>query len=216
MGHALNHNFDNYGILWNSLGGLQTWLTPASLATFDKFAKCVVDQYDAFEVLPKKYTPYKVNGHATEHENIANAAGRLFLWMQKNGNIFCTRLQVFKPPIAPTNLTSRLTDPTHNYPIVYTRNSLTISCSFSVLHSNSVKKPPTSNSFGSWLARPSHRHVTSCRVHCRISPHSARHSTVRQRASTRPRIIAECGIRLLFISLLFHIFFRIHTHNTIQ
>jgi predicted metalloendopeptidase len=75
-GHELNHGFDDQGIQFNAVGGLEQWMTNASLAGFKQMAKCVVDEYDGFCPLDKSmYTPNCIDGANTQGENIADNGG---------------------------------------------------------------------------------------------------------------------------------------------
>lgn len=75
-GHELTHAFDNGGVQWNSLGGLQQWMTDASQTAFNSMAKCVVDEYSGFCPLDSsQYQPACVNGDQTQGENIADNGG---------------------------------------------------------------------------------------------------------------------------------------------
>jgi len=75
-GHELSHAFDDGGVQWNSLGGLDSWMTDNSKSSFQQMAQCVIDEYSGFKVLdPAKYNPYTLNGENTQGENIADNGG---------------------------------------------------------------------------------------------------------------------------------------------
>lgn len=71
IGHEISHSFDNTGAEFNSLGKLENWWTPEDQAHFKEASKKLVDQYSAYEVLPR----LKINGEQTLGENIADVAG---------------------------------------------------------------------------------------------------------------------------------------------
>lgn len=52
IGHEFTHGFDDEGSMFDAKGNVRTWQTKAERAAFAKRAKRIVDQADAFEVLP--------------------------------------------------------------------------------------------------------------------------------------------------------------------
>ncbi|VDK17652.1 unnamed protein product, partial [Anisakis simplex] len=80
-GHELTHGFDDEGVQWNGVGKLVDWMTPQSMAGFNKMAQCVVNEYNGF--CPLRGTgkvPDCVNGEQTQGENIADNGGIHAAW----------------------------------------------------------------------------------------------------------------------------------------
>jgi putative endopeptidase len=71
MGHELTHQFDDQGRKFDETGALTGWWTDAAGAGFETATRCVVAQYDAYEVLPG----LRVRGQQTLGENIADVGG---------------------------------------------------------------------------------------------------------------------------------------------
>ena len=71
IGHEISHSFDNIGAEFNASGKLENWWTPEDQAHFKTAGKRLVDQYNAYEVLPGVRIP----GEQTLAENIADVAG---------------------------------------------------------------------------------------------------------------------------------------------
>ncbi len=71
VGHELTHGFDDEGRKYDALGNLRDWWTPAVATEFDRRARCLVDQYAAYEPVPGVH----VNGELTLGENIADLGG---------------------------------------------------------------------------------------------------------------------------------------------
>ena len=71
IGHEISHSFDSNGIKYDSQGLEKEWLGPEDREKLDENAKCLVDQYNRYEVLPGK----SVNGTLTLDENIADNVG---------------------------------------------------------------------------------------------------------------------------------------------
>lgn len=71
MGHELTHHFDDQGRKFNANGALAGWWTPAAQDGFAAATRCVVQQYDAYEVQPGLH----VKGQQTLGENIADLGG---------------------------------------------------------------------------------------------------------------------------------------------
>jgi putative endopeptidase len=71
MGHELTHGFDDEGRKFDAKGNLSMWWSKQTDAEFEKRAKCVVDQYNGYEVIDGQ----KINGKLTNGENIADLGG---------------------------------------------------------------------------------------------------------------------------------------------
>lgn len=71
MGHELTHGFDDEGRQFDGDGNLKEWWTKKVGDEFDKRAKCVVDQFDAYVAVDELH----VNGKLTLGENIADLGG---------------------------------------------------------------------------------------------------------------------------------------------
>ncbi len=71
MGHELTHHFDDQGRKFDATGALASWWTDAAQRGFAAATRCVVEQYDAYEVAPGLH----VNGQQTLGENIADLGG---------------------------------------------------------------------------------------------------------------------------------------------
>jgi len=71
IGHEISHSFDDLGSNFDSSGRLRNWWTPADLARFKASGQALVEQYNAYEVLPG----LRINGRLTLSENIADVAG---------------------------------------------------------------------------------------------------------------------------------------------
>ncbi len=71
IGHEISHGFDNNGAAFDAAGKLRNWWTAADLARFNRAAKALVAQYNAYTPLPG----LRVNGRLTLGENIADVAG---------------------------------------------------------------------------------------------------------------------------------------------
>ena len=71
IGHEITHGYDDQGRKYDANGNLNEWWTEADGKAFDARAQKVVDQYDAYEVLPGLH----VNGRLTLGENIADLGG---------------------------------------------------------------------------------------------------------------------------------------------
>ena len=52
IGHEISHSFDNTGAEFNAAGKLENWWTPEDQLHFKEASKRLVDQYEAYEVLP--------------------------------------------------------------------------------------------------------------------------------------------------------------------
>ncbi|HWA27750.1 MAG TPA: M13 family metallopeptidase [Lacunisphaera sp.] len=71
IGHEITHGFDDQGRHYDGDGNLAEWWTPEDAAAFEARAQKIINQYDAYEVLPGVH----VNGHLTLGENIADLGG---------------------------------------------------------------------------------------------------------------------------------------------
>ncbi len=71
FGHEITHGFDDQGSQYDEKGNLNNWWTPEDLSKFKAKTKLIVDQFNKFEVVDKKF----VNGDATQGENIADLGG---------------------------------------------------------------------------------------------------------------------------------------------
>lgn len=71
IGHEISHSFDNTGAEFNAAGKLQNWWTAEDQVHFKEASKRLVEQYDAYEVLPGLH----ISGEQTLGENIADVAG---------------------------------------------------------------------------------------------------------------------------------------------
>jgi putative endopeptidase len=71
VGHELTHGFDDEGSQYDGDGNLKSWWEPAVRKKFEEKTACVVNQYEAYEVLPGVH----LNGKLTLGENIADIAG---------------------------------------------------------------------------------------------------------------------------------------------
>jgi putative endopeptidase len=71
IGHELTHGFDSMGRQFDAQGDIRDWWTPADAEAFDKQAQKLIDQADAYEVLPG----LKGNGLIEVGENMADVGG---------------------------------------------------------------------------------------------------------------------------------------------
>jgi putative endopeptidase len=71
IGHEITHGYDDQGRKYDADGNLNDWWTEADAKAFEARAQKVVDQYNAYEVLPGLH----VNGQLTLGENIADLGG---------------------------------------------------------------------------------------------------------------------------------------------
>lgn len=71
IGHEITHGYDDQGRKFDERGNLRDWWTKADAREFQRRAKRVVQQYDAFEPLPGEH----VKGALTLGENIADLGG---------------------------------------------------------------------------------------------------------------------------------------------
>ncbi|SFR88143.1 putative endopeptidase [Dyella sp. OK004] len=71
IGHEISHSFDNTGAEFDAQGRLANWWTPEDQAHFKAAGQRLVEQYNAYEVLPGLH----INGQQTLGENIADVSG---------------------------------------------------------------------------------------------------------------------------------------------
>jgi predicted metalloendopeptidase len=71
IGHEIGHGFDDNGSQFDGDGRLHNWWTDADREAFVARTARLIEQYDAFEVLPG----VAVNGSFTQGENIGDLAG---------------------------------------------------------------------------------------------------------------------------------------------
>lgn len=71
IGHEMTHGYDDQGRKYDAEGNLNDWWTGDDTKAFETRAQKVVDQYNAYEVLPG----LNVNGKLTLGENIADLGG---------------------------------------------------------------------------------------------------------------------------------------------
>ncbi|XP_028131382.1 endothelin-converting enzyme homolog isoform X3 [Diabrotica virgifera virgifera] len=84
MGHELTHGFDDQGREFDKFGNLNHWWKNKTIEKFKQRTKCVVDQYNKYDVNGKS-----INGNQTLGENIADngglkAAYHAYLQLMKN------------------------------------------------------------------------------------------------------------------------------------
>ncbi len=71
IGHEMTHGFDSNGRQFDAEGNLRDWWTPADATAFDAEAQKLIDQADAYDVLPG----LKGNGALEVGENLADVGG---------------------------------------------------------------------------------------------------------------------------------------------
>jgi putative endopeptidase len=71
IGHEMTHGFDDMGRKYDKDGNLRDWWTESSAAEYTRRVQLLIDQYNAFEVLPGLFS----NGTLTLGENIADFGG---------------------------------------------------------------------------------------------------------------------------------------------
>jgi putative endopeptidase len=76
IGHEMTHGFDSGGRQSDADGNLRDWWTPEDAAAFDAEAQKLIDQANAFEVLPG----LNANGPLNVRENMADVGGITFAW----------------------------------------------------------------------------------------------------------------------------------------
>jgi predicted metalloendopeptidase len=76
LGHEMTHGFDSGGRLFDAGGNLRDWWTAADTAAFEAEAQKLIDQANAFEVLPG----LNANGPLNVKENMADVGGINFAY----------------------------------------------------------------------------------------------------------------------------------------
>jgi putative endopeptidase len=71
IGHEFTHSLDSMGRLFDVDGALRDWWTPADVAAFDERSKNLINQGNAYEVLPGVH----LNGQLSSGENLADIGG---------------------------------------------------------------------------------------------------------------------------------------------
>ncbi len=71
IGHEISHSFDDQGAMFDAVGRLRNWWTPADFAHFRASAAALARQFDAYRPFPD----LAVRGRQTLSENIADLAG---------------------------------------------------------------------------------------------------------------------------------------------
>lgn len=71
IGHEMTHGFDSGGRMFDAKGNLRDWWTPADASEFEKEAQKLIEQADAFEILPG----LKTRGAQEVRENMADVGG---------------------------------------------------------------------------------------------------------------------------------------------
>lgn len=76
LGHEMTHGFDSRGRLYDAKGNLKDWWTPDDAHAFDKEAQKLIEQANAYEVLPG----LTLNGALSVGENLADVGGINFAY----------------------------------------------------------------------------------------------------------------------------------------
>jgi endothelin-converting enzyme/putative endopeptidase len=76
IAHELTHGFDDEGRQYDDKGNLRDWWQKADAARFSERAKCISDQYSAYEVLDG----LKINGALTLGEDVADLGGQVLAY----------------------------------------------------------------------------------------------------------------------------------------
>jgi putative endopeptidase len=71
IGHEITHGFDDQGRQFDEKGNLKDWWTKKDGEEYNKRAKGIIEQYNAYTVLDSMH----VRGEATQGENIADLGG---------------------------------------------------------------------------------------------------------------------------------------------
>ncbi|HEY0004607.1 MAG TPA: M13 family metallopeptidase [Pyrinomonadaceae bacterium] len=71
IGHEMTHGFDDSGAKFDAQGNLSMWWTPEDFKNFQQRARCVIDQFDSFEV----QSGLNHNGKLVVGESIADLGG---------------------------------------------------------------------------------------------------------------------------------------------
>ncbi|HEX8557004.1 MAG TPA: M13 family metallopeptidase [Pyrinomonadaceae bacterium] len=77
IGHEITHGFDDQGRKYDLNGNLRDWWTERDARAYDERARCVEEQYAAFEVEPG----LKLNGKLVLGESIADLGGLKIAWL---------------------------------------------------------------------------------------------------------------------------------------
>jgi putative endopeptidase len=75
IGHEMTHGFDDQGAKFDAAGNLRDWFAPGDLEKFQARAKCVEDQFGAYEI-----EGMKLNGKLVTGESIADLGGLTIAW----------------------------------------------------------------------------------------------------------------------------------------
>jgi putative endopeptidase len=76
IGHEITHGFDDTGRQFDAHGNLVDWWTRQDAEEFNRRARAIVRQFDEYVVVDS----LRVNGEATQGENIADLGGMLLAW----------------------------------------------------------------------------------------------------------------------------------------
>jgi putative endopeptidase len=76
IGHEMTHGFDDQGSKFDGSGNMKGWWTKKDRELFNKKARILIHQYDAFTVSDEVH----VNGKLTLGENIADQGGLAIAW----------------------------------------------------------------------------------------------------------------------------------------
>jgi endothelin-converting enzyme/putative endopeptidase len=71
IGHEIGHGFDDQGRLFDPIGRLRDWWTPASSKAYTTRSSALVKQYDAYEPIPGVH----IKGQLTLGENLGDLGG---------------------------------------------------------------------------------------------------------------------------------------------
>ena len=71
IGHEIGHGFDDQGRLFDPIGRLRDWWTPASSKAYNARTAVLVKQYDAYEPIPGVH----IKGQLTLGENLGDLGG---------------------------------------------------------------------------------------------------------------------------------------------
>lgn len=71
IGHEFTHGFDDQGSEFDERGNVNRWLTKSELKAFNKIAKIIINQANAYEILPKTF----LKGRLVIGEAIADIGG---------------------------------------------------------------------------------------------------------------------------------------------
>jgi putative endopeptidase len=71
IGHEIGHGFDDQGRLYDPIGKLRDWWTPASAKAYDARTALLVKQYDSYQPIPGVH----IKGQLTLGENLGDLGG---------------------------------------------------------------------------------------------------------------------------------------------